>query len=150
MRASCADEYLGREKFSSAGESRELSRRDEEAAANAKGESTRNDEKTTTFPQLHPRFIRVTSRVTHRASRSPRSSVVRDERRTISELSKSRSSKRRTRDIIRDPAYCPHYALEKRRHENTASGCPRFPQFRGPSLALAPLVRSRAAERESR
>jgi hypothetical protein len=57
MRASCADEYLGREKFSSAGESRELSRRDEEAAANAKGESTRNDEKTTTFPQLHPRYI---------------------------------------------------------------------------------------------
>jgi len=73
-----------------------------------------------TFLQLQPRFIRVASR------------------RTIGELSKSWSLGRQARGIIRDPAYCPHYTLEKRRHENTASGCPRFPRFRSLSLSSAP------------
>lgn len=31
----------------------------------------------------------------------------------------------------------PSATLEKRRYENTASGCPRFPQFTGPSFSLS-------------
>jgi len=149
MRISCADEHLSREKsrFYLGSRASRGNYRDQDMAANAKGHgSTRNNEKTMTFPQLHPRYIACdVMRSPHHASRS--NVILRDERRTIGELSKSRSSKRRE---VSSAIPRTVRTLEKRRHENTASGCPRFPQFRDPSLALAPLVRSRAAERESR
>jgi len=117
--------------------------RDQDMAANAKGHgSTRNNEKTMTFPQLYPRYIACdVMRSPHHASRS--NVILRDERRTIGELSKSRSSK--------DARYHPRSRVLSARSKSgdTKIPLPVAPDSRNSGIPLSHSLLSSAPARPS-